>query len=139
MFNKHSSKLLSKSYQRLSMNILFVQERPALSAALQLILNRDGYEVLFCATAEEAIEIIKKNKPSLVVAHLVPAHNGLDFIAKVKKNNIPVLIMTAVGNEDYLHDAFDMGADDFVPMPISISEVYLRVNKLTRWKAAAQA
>ncbi|MDB5192443.1 MAG: transcriptional regulator [Segetibacter sp.] len=121
------------------MNVLFVQERPTLSSALQLIFNRNGYQVIFCSNADEAVEIIQQNKPSLVVANLIPSKTGLAFIAQVKKNNIPVIVMTSVNNEDYLQDAFDMGADDFIPMPMSISEVYLRVNKLTRSRLAGQA
>jgi DNA-binding response OmpR family regulator len=120
------------------MKVLFVQNKPALAAALQLTLLRQGFEVIFCKSATEAVDNILKYDPKLVVLDIMTPSMGLEFVKTMKNYNLPVIVMSAFGHEEQLQKAFEMGADDYVNLPYSMNELTLRVNLLSR-KAKASA
>lgn len=120
------------------MKVLFVQNKPALAAALQLTLARQGFEVIFCKTAVDAIENILKHDPKLVILDIMTPSMGLEFVRTMKSYNLPVIVMSAFGHEEQLQKAFEMGADDYVNLPYSMNELTLRVHLLSH-KAKALA
>lgn len=121
------------------MKVLFVQNKPVLATALQLTFLRQGFEVIFCKSAFEAVENIVKHNPKLVVLDMMVPSVGVEFVSAIKKFNLPIIVLSAFGNEEQLQKAFDLGADDYVNLPYSMTELSLRVNLLTRVKPKAQA
>ncbi|WP_207494967.1 response regulator transcription factor [Aridibaculum aurantiacum] len=113
------------------MKVLFVQSKPALTAALQLTFLRQGYQLLFCNSAIEAIETLLKHDVALVVVDIMTPAIGLEFVSTIKKYELPVIVLSALGHEEQLQKAFEMGADDYVNLPYSFNELSLRVNLLT--------
>ena len=118
------------------MKVLFVQSKPALAAALQLTLLRQGFEVIFCKSAFEAIDNILRHRPQLVVLDIMTPAIGVKFVSAVKKYNLPVIVLSAFGHEEQLQKAFDLGADDYVNLPFSMNELTLRLNLLSRKEKA---
>jgi DNA-binding response OmpR family regulator len=121
------------------MKVLFVQSKPMLATALHLTFLSQGFEVIFCNSAFSAVENIVKHDPKLVILDMMVPSIGVEFVSAIKKFNLPIIVMSAFGSEEQLQKAFDNGADDYVNMPFSMSELVLRTNLLTRFKGKATA
>lgn len=119
------------------MKVLFVQKEPLLTTALKLTLLNQGYEVNFCKTAREAIKVIKLTNPDLLIADVMLSKNRLELVTGAKRKKIPVILLSNSGSEEQLQQAFDMDADDYASLPLSLPELALRVNKLTYYKSIA--
>lgn len=120
------------------MKVLFVQNKPALAAALQLTMLKQGFEVIFCRTALDAVDSILRFDPKLVILDIMTPAIGLEFVQTIKSYNLPIIVMSAFGHEEQLQKAFELGADDYVNLPYSLHELSLRVNILSRrFKALA--
>ena len=113
------------------MKVLFVQEEPLLAAALELTLQKQGYEVSFCKTAGEAIKIIKLMHPDLLIADVTLSSKSRELVTGAKRKKIPIILLSELGSEEQLQLAFDMGADDYAALPLSLPELSVRVHKLT--------
>ncbi len=118
------------------MKVLFVQSKPALAAALKLTLLRQGFDVVFCTSAFEAIENILRHNPQLIVVDIMTPSVGVEFVAAMKNYNLPVIVLSALGHEAQLQKAFDLGADDYLTQPFSMDELTLRLNLLSRKEKA---
>jgi len=111
------------------MKVLFVQERPFLAAALQLTMQSKGFELIFSEDASPANLIIDGVKPGVVIAD-ISQENAFSYVEEAKKNHLPVIVISANGKENDLQRAFDEGADDYICLPLSLSELALRVRLL---------
>jgi DNA-binding response OmpR family regulator len=121
------------------MKVLLVQNKPVLATALQLTFLSQGFEVIFCTSTSDAVDNILKHHPKLVIVDMLVPAAGVEFVSAVKKFNLPVIVLSAFGNEEQLQKAFDAGVDDYVNLPFSMSELLLRTNLLTRVKPKAMA
>src|SRR5205085_347215 len=119
------------------MKVLFVQNKPAMATALQLTFIKQGFEVIFTPNSTDAIECIFKHRPKLVILDIMTPTSGVEFVSALKKYNIPVIVLTALGDEVQLQKAFDLGADDYMNQPYSMAELSLRANLLVKAKAIA--
>lgn len=119
------------------MKVLFVQKEPLLAAALKLTLLKQGYEVDFCKTAGEAIKVLKASHPDLIIADIMLSHRRKQLVSGAKRKHIPVILLGNSSLEDQVQQAFDMEPDDYLPLPLSLPELSLRVNKLTHHKSIA--
>jgi DNA-binding response OmpR family regulator len=117
------------------MKVLFVQKEPAIAAALKLTLSNEGYEVVFCKEAKQAVSLIKDTNPDLVIADIMLSRHGGQLVAQAKNKNIPVIVLSEMANEDAVNQAFELEADDYANLPVSLSELTLRINKVTRFRA----
>ncbi|MGI8637870.1 MAG: response regulator [Segetibacter sp.] len=111
------------------MKVLFVQEKPFLAAALQLTMRSKGFELILSEDTSPANLIINKVKPGVVIAD-ISQENALSYVEEAKKNHLPVIVISANGKENELQQAFDKGADDYICLPLSLSELALRVRIL---------
>ena len=112
------------------MKVLFVQERPFLVAALQLTMRSKGFELILSEDPAPAKVIIDKVKPGVVIAD-ISQENALSYVEEAKKHHLPVIVISANGKDIELQRAFDKGADDYICLPLSLSELALRVRILT--------
>jgi DNA-binding response OmpR family regulator len=112
-----------------SVIVLFVQQKPVLSAALQLTFQRAGHRLVFCRNQALAHEYLEDYMPNLVVTELMTGYE-LPLIAEVKRRNIPIIVLSPFGYEEELQRAFDHGADDYMHLPLSLNELTLRIRKL---------
>ena len=117
------------------MKVLFVQEHPFLATALNLTMRSQGFDLVVSEDTSHANAVMNEVNPNIVIADISQG-DGICYVEEAKKKNVPVIVISANGKENELQQAFDKGADDYVCLPISLSELALRVSILTRAKVA---
>ncbi|HYF91936.1 MAG TPA: response regulator transcription factor [Symbiobacteriaceae bacterium] len=119
--------------------ILVVDDDPKILKALDQALRKEGYEVLRAADGEEALQIARDDDPDLIVLDIMlPKLDGFEVCAKIRAlNNVPILILSARGEEMDKVVGFNVGADDYITKPFRLSELVLRVRAILRRTASA--
>lgn len=116
------------------MKILVAEDEPGLLNALVLKLNKEGYEVIGTADGREALKLIALECPDLIITDMMmPYASGFEILAKVKGitgSRVPVIILSSMGQDNMIEEAFSLGADDYITKPFSLNELSVRVNKL---------
>jgi DNA-binding response OmpR family regulator len=99
-------------------------------------LKNDGYEVISTTDGREALKELEKNLPDLIITDiLMPYTSGLELIGIVKSNpskNIPIIVLSGLGEEETVMEAFQLGADDFLTKPFNPMELSVRVRRLLK-------
>lgn len=116
------------------MKILIAEDEPITLATMQFRLKKDGHEVITANNGQEALELLKVHSPQLVITDIMmPFASGLEVLAFVKKQPkpIPVIVLSAMGQEKVVVEAFTLGADDYITKPFSPNELALRVKRFT--------
>ncbi|WP_266364060.1 response regulator transcription factor [Tellurirhabdus rosea] len=112
--------------------ILIAEDEPLVRKMLSYRLQKEGFNVLQAADGKEALECLKNNVPDMVITDLMmPYHNGLEVLEYVKRSmsDIPVIILSASGQEPSVLKAFSLGADDYTVKPFSPNELMTRVRR----------
>jgi len=118
-------------------NLLVVEDDDALATLLQYNLEKEGYRVRLCADGEEALIIIDETQPDLVVLDwMLPTVSGIEVCRRLRQrnetHNLPIVILTARGEESDRIRGLDTGADDYVVKPFSMTEFCARVRAVLR-------
>jgi len=119
--------------------ILVVDDESQILRALQTSLQGAGYEVDVAATAEEALTSAATHPPDGVILDLMlPDASGTDVCRELRCwTNVPILVLSAVGDEHEKVAALDAGADDYVTKPFGIDELLARLRAALRRVDAA--
>ena len=117
------------------MKVLFVQEHPFLATALHLTMRSKGFDLVVSEDTVHATKVMNEVNPQIVITDISQG-DGILYVEEAKKKNVPVIVISANGKENELQQAFDKGADDYVCLPLSLSELALRVSILTRTRVA---
>jgi two-component system phosphate regulon response regulator PhoB len=125
------------------MKILVVDDEADIRELVRLNLTREGYDVLDCESGEQALNLSRSKGPDLVVLDLMlPGIDGLEVCKQLKADPktapIPIVILTAKGEEADVVAGLEVGADDYVAKPFSGKVLVARVRRLLR-KAAQPA
>jgi two-component system phosphate regulon response regulator PhoB len=117
--------------------IFVVEDEPDIATVLEYNLTREGYSVRLFERGDEALEATRKDPPDLVVLDLMlPGLDGLEFTRLVKReastSRLPVVMLTAKGEEVDRIVGFELGADDYIAKPFSPREVVLRIKAVLR-------
>jgi two-component system KDP operon response regulator KdpE len=114
--------------------ILVVDDEPQILRALQTNLRGAGYEVVTAASGEEALAQAATRAPDAVILDLVlPDVSGTDVCRQLREwSEVPVIVLSAVGDESAKITALDAGADDYVTKPFSIDELLARLRAALR-------
>lgn len=122
------------------MMILVVEDDEMILRTLEFRLKKDNYSVTVARDGREALEKLKSNNFNLVLTDLMlPFVTGMEVLSYIKTNlpDLPVIVLSAAGEEGTIMDAFKLGADDFIAKPFSPGELSLRVKRLLiRYTAA---
>jgi len=119
--------------------ILAVDDEEDILELVRFNLTREGYEVMCATSGENALKTIKRKSPDLIVLDLMlPGMDGLD-VAKVLKSdpntmNIPIIMLTAKGEEADIVTGLELGADDYVTKPFSPRILIARIRAMLRRK-----
>lgn len=118
-------------------HILVVEDEPDISALLAYHLTRASYRVRTVAGGLEALSAIRSHRPALVILDLmIPELPGLELLSRLRGDpellDLPVLILTARGEEWQRVEGLRAGADDYVTKPFSPEELVLRVEAILR-------
>jgi DNA-binding response OmpR family regulator len=110
--------------------VLLVEDNADLAFGVSRSLESAGYEVVVASDGADAVAVARGRKPDLVVLDLMlPRLSGFEALKQIRAagTTVPVIILTARGEEtDKLH-GFRLGADDYVTKPFSVSELLARV------------
>lgn len=117
--------------------VLLVDDEPDLARLVAFNLSEAGFEVTTSGSAEDAFSVAKRARPSLAIVDvMLPAASGIDLLRRIRADGdlaeVPVLLLTARGDEEDRVLGFESGADDYVVKPFSVAELVLRVRALAR-------
>ncbi|MEP7109078.1 MAG: response regulator [Ferruginibacter sp.] len=122
------------------MKILIAEDESIMLKTMELKLKRDGHQVLTANNGRDAIQLITDNEIDLVITDIMmPYTSGLEILGFVKKlsgKKIPVIVLSAMGQENVVIEAFSLGADDYITKPFSPNELSLRVMRFAAKVAA---
>ncbi|MGC8668904.1 MAG: response regulator [Chthonomonadales bacterium] len=116
------------------MKILVVDDEPPIVEAVEYNLRKEGYAVLTAGDAEEAFHIIRTEAPHLIILDIMlPGASGLDLCKRLRRDSaVPVILLTARGDETDRVVGLEIGADDYVTKPFSMKELIARVKSVLR-------
>ncbi|MEW5815567.1 MAG: response regulator transcription factor [Spirochaetota bacterium] len=118
--------------------ILIVEDEPQLVGILEYLLKDEGFEALSAYTGEEALKLIKLEKPDLVIMDIMlPKMDGFELCMRIRRfTTIPVIILTAKKEQEDVIRGLEFGADDYLTKPFNHKELILRIKKILRRTAA---
>nr|WP_312578182.1 response regulator transcription factor [Sedimentibacter sp.] len=115
-------------------NILICDDDPVVHESLKIYLKNEGFTCFSAYDGEEALEKVKYNIPTLIVLDIMmPKINGLDVCKEVRKTSrVPIIMLTAKGEEIDRILGLELGADDYIVKPFSPREVVARIKAVRR-------
>jgi two-component system, OmpR family, response regulator RegX3 len=121
--------------------VLLVEDEESITAPLTEALSREGFEPVVAGTAADALELAASRSPDLVLLDLMlPDGSGLDVCRELRsRSSVPIIMVTARGEEMDRVVGLEVGADDYVVKPFSAREVIARIRAVLRRTAAAPA
>jgi two-component system KDP operon response regulator KdpE len=121
--------------------ILIVDDEPQIGRALRIILSAHGYDVRVATSGEEGLDLAATSAPDVVVLDLMlPGMSGLEVCAELRTwSQVPILILSARGEERDKVQALDLGADDYLTKPFGADELTARLRALLRRASGDQA
>lgn len=115
-------------------NILICDDDPIVHESIKIYLKNEGFSCSSAYDGEEALEQIKHFMPTLIVLDIMmPKINGLDVCKEVRKTStVPIIMLTAKGEEIDRILGLELGADDYIVKPFSPREVVARIKAVRR-------
>jgi two-component system, OmpR family, KDP operon response regulator KdpE len=117
-----------------SEHVLVVDDEPQILRALRVILRNAGYDVDTAETKSEALDAVSVRPPDAMVLDLVlPDGSGVEVCTEVRRwSNLPIIVLSAVGDEREKVRALDVGADDYITKPFGTEELLARLRAVLR-------
>jgi len=114
--------------------ILLVDDEPLIIKGLRFTLEQEGYEILTAADGEEALEVFHSEPVDLVLLDvMLPKLDGIQVCQRIREtSNVPILMLTAKGEDMDKILGLEYGADDYMTKPFNILEVKARIKTVLR-------
>jgi two-component system, OmpR family, KDP operon response regulator KdpE len=114
--------------------ILVVDDERQILRALKVILREAGYEAIEAATVEEALDLAAVRPPDAAIIDLMlPDGSGIELSRRLREwSKMPILVLSAIGEEDAKVEALEAGADDYVTKPFGPRELVARLGAALR-------
>ena len=114
--------------------VLVVDDEPQIVRALKVILRGAGYTTEAAESKQEALDAVSVRPPDAMVLDLVlPDGSGVDVCAEVRRwSSLPIIVLSAVGDEREKVRALDAGADDYITKPFGTDELLARIRAVLR-------
>jgi len=112
--------------QRMQEKLLIVDDQYGIRILLNEVFQKEGYQTFQAANGVQAIDIVKKHSPDLVLLDMkIPGMDGIEILKRLKEMtpDIRVIIMTAYGELDMIQEAKDLGAITHFAKPFDIDEI----------------
>jgi two-component system, OmpR family, KDP operon response regulator KdpE len=118
----------------LKQKIIIIDDDQSIRKLLTIALKSSGYETIEASNIEEALSKSAINSPDMVLLDLgLPDGDGLRFIKSFREwSNVPLIVVSAVSQEDKKVTAFELGADDYLVKPFSTNELLARIRAFLR-------
>jgi two-component system phosphate regulon response regulator PhoB len=122
------------------MRVLVVEDEAPIREMLCFMLEQKGYEPVEAADFTEAVALVKEPYPELILLDwMIPGGSGIQFIKLMKQEeltrNIPIVMLTARGEEEDKVRGLEVGADDYITKPFSPKELTARIKAVMRRSA----
>ena len=119
--------------------ILVVDDEASIRRSLKMNLETRGYTVDAAETGEKAMKAFENRRPDLLILDLLmPGMGGIDVVRKLRAvSTIPIIVLSAVGEEGQKVQALELGADDYMTKPFGMEELFARIRSLLRRAAGA--
>ncbi|MBZ9687792.1 response regulator transcription factor [Clostridium estertheticum] len=117
--------------------ILVVDDEEHIQELIKFNLEKSGYKVICAGDGIEAIKLVKEQLPQLMLLDLMlPGMDGLDVCKEIRKDssmaNMPIIMITAKGEEIDKIIGLELGADDYITKPFSVRELVARIKAILR-------
>ena len=120
--------------------ILVVDDEPQIRRVMRTSMSSHGYAVIEARSGEEALEILRKERPDLVLLDLnMPGIGGLQTCREIRdQSDVAIIMLTVRNTENDKVLALDAGADDYVAKPFSMDELFARIRAALRRTASGE-
>jgi two-component system response regulator RegX3 len=124
----------SDAVQRRKRTVLLVEDEESITAPLAEALGREGFETEVAGTVGDSLELVKRVRPDLVLLDvMLPDGSGFDVCRELRRTSqVPIIMLTARGEEADRIVGLELGADDYVVKPFSAREVVARIRAVLR-------
>ena len=114
--------------------IMIVEDEKSIAGFIRAILNSNGYDAMVAQSGGEALTMISSHCPDLVILDLgLPDMDGTEIITKVRSwTQLPIIVVSARGNEQDKVSALETGADDYITKPFGAAELLARIRVALR-------
>ena len=123
------------------MKILIAEDNELILKLIETKLRKEGHEVVSCENGKEAIEKLAHFHPEVILTDIMlPFKSGLEIISFAKKkfsNQVFILVLSSLGQESTVKEAFGLGADDYMTKPFNLPQLSLRLKRLLNVSTAA--
>lgn len=113
--------------------VLVIEDERMTAKVVEYRLQKDGYEVVLAVDGKDGFEKIAAENPDLIITDIMmPFYSGLEVVSHTRitlGKSTPILMLSSMGLEKIVLEAFDLGADDFITKPFSPQELSIRVKK----------
>lgn len=118
-------------------SLLVIDDEPAICEMLSIALELAGFDVRTTRTVSDGLDQIYDQRPDLLLLDwMLPGTSGIELARRLKRDpltaELPIIMLTARGEEDHKIQGLDAGADDYVTKPFSTRELVSRVNAVLR-------
>jgi len=118
-------------------HILVVEDEDALATLLQYNLEKEGFKVSVAGDGEEALMLAEESQPDIVLVDwMLPKVSGIEVCRRLRgrhdTRNVPIIMLTARGEEADRVRGLDIGADDYIVKPFSMVELFARIRAVMR-------
>lgn len=114
------------------MVILIAEDDELILKTIEHKLLKEGHEVILTRNGKEAIETLKKREVDLAITDIMmPFASGIEILSAMQsmERHVPVIMLSSMGQEEVVLNAFDLGAADFIVKPFSPNELMLRIKR----------
>ena len=117
--------------------VLIVEDETAISAMLEYNLEREGFETALAEDGDLALLMTKERVPDLILLDwMIPKLSGIEVCRRLRRReataSVPIIMLSARGEEDDRVEGLDVGADDYLVKPFSMPELFARIRALLR-------
>lgn len=118
----------------MSARILIVDDEPLYLRLLKVNLEQEGYHIATAKDGQEALEIVAQEMPDLIILDvMMPQLDGITVAIRIRQfSNVPIIMLTALGEEQDRVRGLNIGADDYIVKPFSATELVARVKAVLR-------
>ena len=120
--------------------LLIVDDEPQALKLLETLLQHEGYQTLTASSGEEALQLVARQPPDLIVLDIMmPGMDGFEVASQLKSNEatagIPIIMLSSLSESSARVAGLEAGAEEFISKPVERAELWLRVRNLLRLKA----
>ncbi|MDP2995069.1 MAG: response regulator transcription factor [Anaerolineales bacterium] len=118
----------------MTQKVLAIDDDPAMTELLTLLLKTHGFNVLTANTGEDGVKITREDSPDVIILDLMmTGMDGWQVCNQIRTfSTVPILVISALDSPGIVASALDAGADDYLVKPISSGVLIAHLNKLTR-------